>query len=151
MGFKSLFSKGIGGGLNVKRWVGYGQIKSDTKVLGKLFQTVFSRRKEKLSTETFEEAVVRHGLTEEDIKKKMQSSRHLVIAFLSFALLLFLYSLYQWGSGAFLNGMICFLLALLSSAYAFREHFNLYQMKQRRLGCTYSEWFKSLLSKGQGK
>lgn len=143
MGFKSMFKKGLGSGLSPRKWVGYDQLKTDSVTVGKIFKGVFKRSKEAEKKETFEQAAKRFNLTEEDIQKRMKSAKELVMIFLGFGSLLVTYAIYQWISGRFVGGLICLILSLLTFAYAFREHFNLFQMRKRCLGCTYKEWFNS--------
>lgn len=144
MGFKSAMKKGFGTGLSPKKWIGFNQLKSDSRTMGKIFKGVFGRSKKGAErNETFEDAVKRYHLTEEDIQKRIRSSKELVIIFLGFAVVLAAYTVYQWTASHFIDGFICLILVILTSAYGFREHFNMFQMRQRRLGCTYAEWFNS--------
>ena len=143
MGFKKVVKRGFGSGLSPKKWIGYNTLKSDTVTLSKIFKSVFKRSKKTERKETFEQAVKRLNLTEEDIQKRIKSAKELVMIFLGFGGLLIFYTIYQWVMGRFVSGFICLILSSLVFAYAFREHFNIFQMRKRRLGCTYSEWFNS--------
>ncbi len=148
MGFKSILKTGLFSGLSPKRWVGYDQIKRDTVGVGQIAKEVFRHEKTAGRKETFDEAMKRFNLTEDDIKKRMKSAKQLVGIFLGFGGLLFLYLIYQWTTVRILDGFICLVLMLLVLTYAFKEHFNLFQMRHRRLGCTYKEWFRSMFKKG---
>jgi intracellular multiplication protein IcmV len=143
MGFKSILKKGVSGGVSPKQWIGFGQIKGDTVKVSKIAKAVFKREKHTERKETFEEAMKRFDLSEDDIKKRMKTSKQLVFIFLGISALLAFYMTYQWVSGHFIGGFICMVLMSLILSYAFREHFNLFQMRQRRLGCTCKEWLKS--------
>jgi len=143
MGLKSTMKKGLGSGLSPKKWIGYDQLRSDSHSLGKICKSVLNRSKDETKKESFEQAIKRLDLKEEDIKKRIKSAKELVMIFLGLGALLILYTIYQWTAGHFVNGFICFILSLLTFVYSFREHFNLFQMRQRRLGCTYAEWIKS--------
>ena len=142
MGFKKVVKKGFGSGLNPKKWIGYGALKADTITLTKIFKGVFKRSKTERK-ETFDQAIKRFNLTEEDIQKRIKSAKELVMIFLGFGGLLVVYALYQWIQGRMMGGFVCLILSFLTFAYAFREHFNMFQMRNRRLGCSYSEWFNS--------
>ena len=50
------------------------------------------------------------------------------------------YAVYVFHSGFYLPGFVCLMLTALAGAHCFREHFNRFQMRQRRLGCTFQEW-----------
>jgi len=144
MGFKRVFKKGLSAGISPKKWVGYDHIKSDSVSVGKIAKNVFKRDKTNRRKETFDEAMKRYNLSESDIKKRIKTSKHLVAIFLGFSGLLGFYMVYQWHVGHFIGGFTCLVLMSLILAYTFREHFNLFQMRQRRLGCTYKEWLSSL-------
>jgi intracellular multiplication protein IcmV len=57
------------------------------------------------------------------------------------ALLLFAYMTYEIYFGYFLGALLSLVVAFLALALAFRYHFWFFQIKQRRLGCSVSEWF----------
>ena len=141
MGFKKVVKKGLGSGLNPMKWIGFGQIKTDTVTLTEIFRSVFKRSNEAGGKETFDEAVKRFNLSEEDIQKRIKSAKELAMIFLGFGGVLVIYTIYQLSLGRVLSGLICLTLSLLIFAYGFREHFNMFQMRKRRLGCSYAEWF----------
>lgn len=149
MGFRRVVKKGLSGGLNPKRWLGYDQLKEDTASVGNIARSVFKREKNTERKETFDDAVKRFNLTEEDIKKRMKTSKQLVALFLGMGGLLFAYFVYQCATGHILHSFICLVLTALILVNAFREHFNLFQMRQRRLGCTYKEWVNSLFKRSK--
>ncbi len=143
MGFKKVLKKGVTSGLKPKQWIGYDHIKQDGITVGKIAKNVFQKEKKTERKETFEEAMKRFNLSEDDIQDRMKKSRQLVFTFLGISGLLFIYLIYQWSVGHTLSGFIVFILMGLTLAYAFREHFNLFQMRKRQLGCSHKEWFKS--------
>jgi intracellular multiplication protein IcmV len=145
MGIKSGFKKTFGTGLNPKQWVGSDQLKKDSKTLAKMVGSVLKRSKKAAKTkETFEEAVSRFNLTPDDIKKRMKSAKEIVMILLVASAFLVVYAVYQWFFlGHFIAGFTCLILTVLTLSYAFREHFHLFQMRQRRLGCSYKEWLNS--------
>lgn len=150
MGLKNVVKKGLFSGLNVKRWAGVDQIKQNGVIIGRLFTNVFCYRTNKNSVkESFEECMRRFNMTEEDLQKRMKASVKIVTFCLIGAILIFIYMIYLITLHQLLSGFVCLTLTFLLLAYAFREHFNLYQMKQRRLGCSVREWFKSTFARSK--
>ncbi len=90
--------------------------------------------------ETFEEAMTRLRLSEKDIQARM---RHCYISswiYFSVALLLFLYGGYLLIYSTFSGFIIAFVLSGLAGVYAYRDAFWYFQMKSRKLGCSFSNF-----------
>jgi intracellular multiplication protein IcmV len=130
--------------VNPSAWLGVDGIKSTFSAVVALVIGVF-RRPEVGEPETFEEAMQRREVTEDDIKSMI--TNYLTYAYLfvccgvatvvfAFYLLFFHFTLSGW------------LLAMASSALffaqAFKFHFWAFQLQQRKLGCTFAEWKQSL-------
>lgn len=94
-------------------------------------------------TETFEEALVRLHLSENDIQQRKKEFTRLVYLFLTLSLIIIGYAIYMIIKGYPLVGLISFCLASYTLSQAFHFHFWLFQMKNRKLGCTIKEWFNS--------
>lgn len=143
MGVMKIVKKGVSAGWNVSAWVGAKSIKRNTLMLKELSQTAFATQKpssKEPKKETFEQAMRRLNLTEEALKKRIKSST-LVIRFCGILTLpMLIYTLYMFKSGFYLSSFVCLMLTFLAAAYTFREHFNRFQMLQRRLGCSKAEW-----------
>ncbi len=107
----------------------------------KIVKDVYKRpRAERI--ETFEEALVRLSLTEEDVKERYRDYQHLFYLFSFVASGLFFYSFYMLFLG-FFNGFILSLaVCLLAALQAFKRHFWMFQVKKRKLGCTLLEWWR---------
>lgn len=150
MGVFRALKKGIGSGFRVKRWLGTGRIKDSTKTVKTLAQTVFkTETDEGLKDLDFEACLKYYKMTEADLELRMQQAKKWIRFCLAGSVLAFAYLCYQIHSGEILGSFVCFMITALMLAYAFREHFNLFQMRERRLGCTFNEWFSSLFSRGK--
>lgn len=152
MGFRKTVKKGLFSGLNPMRWVGFEQLANNAKTIKNLADGIVkSPRKDQSQyhPSTFEEAMQYYGLTEADIKKRMHISLQITIVCLALSILMIGYSVYLFITALPLSAFVCVILTWLLWAYAFREHFNYFQMKQRRLGCTFKEWLIYILS-GKG-
>jgi intracellular multiplication protein IcmV len=135
---------------NPSGWFGYARVKGgmvDTWTIMKgLFVVAEPER-----TETYAEALNRHGLTE-------ASAEELRKDYLLYAFLLLLISVVSVGFGIYLfyanksfTGMLLGIaVACLFSAQAFRYHFWSFQIKQRKLGCTFQEWRDALFGYNKG-
>ncbi|AAO91145.2 type IVB secretion system protein IcmV [Coxiella burnetii] len=142
MGFKNTVKKGFFSGLNPMRWVGYEHIASNAKTIRNIVDNIIEKPTAASSQkETFEECLRRFNLTEEDIKKRMKNALRIVIFCLALSFGMAGYTVYLFVHGLPLSAFVCVILTFVLWAYAFREHFNYFQMKQRRLGCTFKEWF----------
>ncbi len=95
------------------------------------------------TVETFEEAMQRLDLTEADLKERQKEFTKLCYFFLALALIVICYALYTAFTGAMLASLISFCLALYALTQAFRFHFWLFQIKNRKLGCSIKEWMNS--------
>jgi intracellular multiplication protein IcmV len=140
-----LFSKakGVAGqvvNVKVNKWINWNGIK-DT------FSKTTDTAKDLVRThhvgepETFEEATKRLGLTEQDLKTKIQNFSKLFLIYVFIATIIFSYSVFITIKNKNLPG---FLLGLavtsLSLVNAFRYHFWCFQIKSRKLGCSFKEW-----------
>ena len=59
----------------------------------------------------------------------------------SLAMMLFLYFLYNLFYGRYAAVLLSSIVMLLALVIAFRYHFWYFQIQQRKLGCTLSDWF----------
>lgn len=147
---KEFIKNSVKKGFNVKRWLAFDEVKSNTVSVKKLAQDVFSNPADKpAQPETFEQAVKRFNLSEQDIQKRMQMLFYTALGCVVGMVLALLYAIYLFSSGMVLAGFMSTLLGLSMGVYGFREHFNYFQMKQRRLGCRIGEWFKFLCQGGR--
>ncbi len=152
MGFKNVMKKGLFSGLNPMRWIGFEQIAGNAKTIKNLADGIVKASgKEESPTHphSFEEAMQRYGLSEDDIKQRMRTAVQISVICLLLSIPMMGYAIYLFVKNFPLSAFVCIMLTLLLWAYAFREHFNYFQMKQRRLGCTFKEWFVYTV-KGKG-
>jgi intracellular multiplication protein IcmV len=93
--------------------------------------------------ETFEEAVARLQLTDDELVKRRSQYLQLAVFCGFLGLLVLGYSVYLFLLLDIAPAILSFLLALLVFIYAFRFHFWFFQIKHRKLGCTLREWWQS--------
>lgn len=115
--------------------------------LKQLFYSVFMPWKlgEPGKPETFEQAIKRMGLTEADLEKRKKMFTTQVILYIVMSFLVLIYAIHLASTHEVTGMFMAILVSVLGLAYAFRSHFWLFQLKQRRLGCTFKEWLSSTI------
>ncbi|HSX19556.1 MAG TPA: type IVB secretion system protein IcmV [Gammaproteobacteria bacterium] len=143
MGFFSR-AKSVGGTIfnfRVDKWMGLQQLKSSSKDMIKMGQAIFTPEQADYE-ETFEEALRRLNLTEEQLQERRKEFMRLFIVYILLAIAIFSYSIYIAFAFKNIMGFIMgFGVTVFALVNAFRYHFWLYQIKHRKLGCTIREWF----------
>ena len=91
--------------------------------------------------ESFEAAMAKFHLTEDDIKARRKALMRLSYLMLFIALLIFSYSIYHLFLMNFLAFFLSFIIMGVALVLAFRYHFWAFQIQQRKLGCTLKEWY----------
>ena len=109
----------------------------------KVILTDLVRPQKATRSETFEQARQRLGLSEEDLQQRKIEFTRLCYTFLVLGALIIAYALYMLYMGSPFVTLICFCLALYAFSQAFRFHFWLFQLKNRKLGCSVREWLNS--------
>jgi intracellular multiplication protein IcmV len=124
-----------------RTWLGYDFVKENTRTLWGAFRDVFSPAKiAPLQGETFEEAVKRLALSEPTIHEIGQTYCGYAIFFLVLAIGVAAFSLYLLVDGYLLDFFIGLAVTSLLLSQAFKNHFWYFQIKHRKLGCTFAEW-----------
>lgn len=142
MGFFGGIKKVVKPFVDVPKWVGYEQLKGVTGWVKGLFKRTFVIRKQNYN-ETFEQAMVRLKLTEQDLAKRTHEFTWLVRFWLALFFLVILYAAYMAGIASWAGLIISISVSLLTLSQAFRYHFWLFQIRHRKLGCTLREWWHS--------
>lgn len=127
-------------------WLGIGMLTGMFSFCRDIFMMVFMPNKlAKPVQETYEEAVARMKLTDADLENRKKMFMTQMILYLSAGIAVLAYAVWLAFSGFITATFIAILVSILSMAYAFRSHFWLFQMKQKRLGCTFKEYLDSNL------
>jgi intracellular multiplication protein IcmV len=126
---------------NISQWSDYQRIKNSTNYLGGTVRRYFIPKKTQHS-ETFEEAVQRLGLSEEDLTIKAAALFKISMVMLIIGLCVFAYFVLQLFSGTWRSVLVSSVVMLLPLIFAFRYHFLHFQIKHRKLGCSFNEWVR---------
>jgi len=98
--------------------------------------------------ETFEEAMERFGLNAEQVNEIGLTYHYYAIFFLVIALAILAFALYLlFHHLSFHGALLAIAVAVLSAAQAFKYDFWAFQIKVRKLGCTFQDWKKERLGR----
>ena len=129
--------------VNVKKWSSYDDIVDNAKFVAKSFKDLYKPKKEVgIKDASFDELVKRLQLSEEDIKQRSKYFLYYFLVYFFSAVCLFGYLSYLiMVNGRLLSILVTLILAVLMLVYALREHFWYMQLKKRKVGCTFKDWF----------
>ena len=124
---------------NVRRWTNYDYLKNSATDIYKTGQEVFKGPAIK-KPESFGEAAQRLHLSKQDLKERYDKCRTTFLIFSSVTTVLGLYTLYLLFTGIVMGAVLAFVLTGLVGIHAFKYHFWMFQIKNEKLGCSFSEW-----------
>lgn len=126
---------------NVRAWFDWDRVRAFTLYLVTGFKKLFVPQKPQ-QVDSFKEVSKKMDLNDESLSKKEQALLRLSILMLSFACIILGYAGYQLFYGSIKAFLVSFVLTLIALTLAFRYHFWYYQIRHRKLGCTFDEWFR---------
>lgn len=148
MGVRSYIKNTIKENSNMKGWASWDAIKENGRIVTGFVKDL--KNPEDGTTPpfaaTFEEAAAKLGLSEADIQKQAKKHLWVSIGCTILGLAALAWTILLLFKVMLLSGLVALSLSALMFAYAFQENFRYFQMKQRRLNCTVSEWFSNLFS-----
>ena len=136
--------------IRVDKWMSFNSLRENTSKTAGMVKNVFTPEKA-THTETFEQAMARLNLTDNDLKARQKEFTRLFLFFLFLGLIVIAYGIYMAITSRYLVALISTCISLYIFSQAFRFHFWLFQIRQRKLGCTLSEWFNSEIKKHPSK
>lgn len=138
--FKKVGSKIVD--VRVDKWMSWQYLGETADRFKDLFLDIVIPQKA-TTAETFEEAMQRLDLSEEDLLERKKEFTRLCYFFVVVAILIVAYALFMAYQRSMTTSLIAFCLAFYSLTQAFRFHFWLFQLRNRKLGCTIKEWMNS--------
>lgn len=132
--------------INVRAWFDFARVKAGTLYLINGIKKMFVPQKT-MPAETFEEVVTKLKLTNADLEIKQRALWRLSLLMVVIASVVFIYACYNFIFGHFAAGALSMIVTSIALVLGFRYNFWYYQIKQRKLGCTFSEWYKDLRGK----
>lgn len=128
--------------VNFPRWMNLRQLWANGRGIVRTLKDLKVHRPS-VKAETFEEAMQRLHLTEEDIIKRRKNCLILSIVYAFLTLIFFIYTVYMV-IHLHLGMIIGLLITALMATFAYREHFWYFQLKTRTLGNTFQDWLAFL-------
>ena len=137
--------------VDVKGWIGYNNIKSQTRTLTGLGKAIFSVRQKKIVAETkdFDEVLKQKNISEEDLKKRENMYFRRAGIFVVVGLLGLMYMVYAFYAISFLGGIIVLLVTGFVFLQAFGMSLYYVQIKNRTLRISIKGWFRGIVGGGQ--
>lgn len=126
---------------DVRRWSDYDRVKTYTTYLMDGVKKLFVPQKA-VSDVSFEEAMALMKISEADLKKQQGALYRLSVFMCVLAAGFFLYAVYHLFYGTFRAVAISLIVMCMALTLGFRYHFWYFQIKQRKLGCTFGEWYR---------
>ncbi|MFI4918342.1 MAG: type IVB secretion system protein IcmV [Legionellales bacterium] len=127
--------------INIRAWADWDRMKSFTLYLGYGVKRLLVPENP-TATESFDAAMERLGISDADLLIKQKALFRLSTLMLFLAGLILIYAGYHLFYGAFKAAIVSFVVMLIALVLAFRYHFWYYQMKTRKLGCTFNQWYR---------
>ena len=107
-----------------------------------LDKSILISKKIRPRKETFEQAIQRANLSEDDLKKLSRRFIHQVYLYLGATFFGFIYAFYLLFNVNIVSGLLVIMLALYLIIKAYRAHFWYFEIKNRKLGCGFREWLR---------
>lgn len=133
---------------NPRGWMSYDEVKKSGEDVSRMVKAVTEERQPGRK-ETFEQAMTRMKLSEEDIQKRMQQLYLSSCIYAGVSCLIFIYAFVALiVFGGFWTWVAALIVSALGFALSFRDSFFYFQMKSRRLGCTIPDWIRFVTKRG---
>ena len=127
---------------NPSGWFGVDYFKVVTRTIWGLVSPLFVLP-EARRTETFEQALERLKLTDADVQQTGQVYFIYALIFAACSIGAVIFGLYYlFVHSGFFAFLVALSVAALFASQAFRYHFWFFQIKHRKLGCTFDEWWQ---------
>lgn len=141
MSFFGGIKKIIKPAVDVPKWIDYQQlVKNNRSIFG--FIKKFFIPDHAKTQESFEEALIRLKLTSADLMQRTKEFTRLLWIWIFLFFVSVSYSVYLLLYIHSLRGFFpCLGICIIILTQVFRYHFWLFQIKQRRLGCNFHDWF----------
>jgi intracellular multiplication protein IcmV len=127
---------------HIRFWIDWDRIRSGGSFVKQATKTYFVlEQKAPAKSEAFNEAMARLNLSDADLAQRSRNLLRLSYFMASIACGVFLYTGYHLFFGTFSGVILSIAVTSIAAALAFRYHFWYFQIKQRKLGCSFTEWY----------
>jgi len=128
--------------INIRSWADWDRVKEFTLYFRNSIKRLFVPMKT-ADVESFDAAVQRLNISDAELLVKQKALFRLCVIMLIAASLFFIYAGYHLFYGTLRAAIISYVVMMIALVLAFRYHFWYYQIKARKLGCTFKEWWKN--------
>jgi intracellular multiplication protein IcmV len=136
--------------VNIPKWIDYQQLVKSNRSVFAFIKKFFIPEQAK-AKESFEEALLRLKLTPADLIQRSKEFTRLMWIWIFLFLVSIVYSAYLLYNQAFRGFYPCLGISVVILTQIFRYHFWLFQIKQRRLGCSFRDWLNGQFIIGEKK
>lgn len=139
MSFFGRIKKIIKPAVDIPKWIDYPQLAKNNRSIFGFIKKFFIPDQAK-TQESFEEALLRLKLTPVDLSQRTKEFSRLMWIWIFLFLINITYSIYLLYNDFFRGFYPCLGISIIILTQIFRYHFWLFQIKQRRLGCSFRDW-----------
>ena len=127
---------------NFKAWMGYQNIKSGANIITSTVHS-FTNLEDtsQYPTEDFESGLQRLNITEEQRLNVQNGYYRNFLIFFILGSLFAIYSIYRFYNAQWVAGLISLALTIGIYVLSLAMHFWYFQIKNKKLGCSFKEWF----------
>ena len=134
--------------LDIPTWIGAGQLADGAKTIRTMISDIARvNRRGPQVIQTFDEAVERYQYTDEYLLARQRFLLLTTRLYLFCLLLSLMYATHLFNKGMIMACFTTSCVSLILMSFAFRAHFWYTQIKYKKLGMTFYEWFRSLFEK----
>ncbi len=133
--------------INVRfdNWVDLDNLKATAKYFTQQTRKLFTPQKS-LQAESFDDAVMRLGLSAQDLHNQANRYKKLAILFFLIGMILLVYGVYIACFHKLSSGVLSLALSIYAMTKAMQFHFWYFQISQQKLGCSARTWLRAILS-----
>lgn len=134
--------------VDIPRWIDYQQLVKGHRSFYSFVKKSFIPE-HRVVEESFDAALLRLGITEVDLEQRLNAFKRLLWIWGALFLISFVYGLHLLLIHALRGFFPCLGLNFVILTQIFRYHFWIFQIKERRLGCSFTDWFNTLFLSGK--
>ena len=128
--------------VRVDHWLGVRNIKNHTvSLINSIGSSFHIDNAEQI--ESFDDAMYRLNISPADLQARKNDFSRLFIGHFLVGIIVVCYALFLFTVGNWGGGLMALVLSLYPITLAFRFHFWLFQIKQKKLGCSLKDWWNS--------
>lgn len=127
--------------VNIPQWSDWGRLKSGYESIRALLLSFF-KYEPKPQKNNFSTVSKKLNLSEADLEKRGRALYRMSILMLIIAILIFCYFIYHLIWGTYAGAILTVGVYSIALGLAFRYNFWYFQIKSRKLGCTWNEWLQ---------